>query len=72
MDIEVYDSQQRIALHARASRRHLVVTRAEHHQSIPLGAERRGGKILVQIRETAPAVEVRSLEAYESVAGGRR
>jgi Mu transposase-like protein len=29
IDIEVYDSQQRIALHARAQPRHLVVTRSE-------------------------------------------
>lgn len=38
-----------------------------------LGGERTGGKILIQMRETAPAVEVRSLAAYESLAiGGAR
>jgi len=38
-----------------------------------LGSERSGGKILIQMRETAPSVEVRPLAAYESVAmGGAR
>ena len=42
-------------------------------QGIPLGGERSGGKILIQMRETAPSVEVRPLAAYESAAmGGAR
>ena len=36
-------------------------------------AHSRSGKILIQMRETAPSVEVRSLAAYESAAmGGAR
>jgi hypothetical protein len=37
-----------------------------------LGSERSGGKILIQMREMAPSVEVRSLAAYESAAMGPR
>jgi hypothetical protein len=73
VDVEVYYSGQRIAVHARAERRHQIITHSPHHQGIPLGNERGGGKILVQMRETAPSVEVRPLAAYESVAmGGAR
>jgi transposase len=73
LDVEVHYSGQRIAVHARAERRHQIITHRPHHQGIPLGSERGGGKILVQMRETAPSVEVRSLAAYESVAmGGAR
>ena len=46
---------------------------AEHHEGIPLGRREPESKMLVQMRETAPAVEVRPLAAYESVAmGGAR
>jgi transposase len=71
--VEVHWSGQRIAVHAPAARHHQVVTRAEHHQGIPLGAAGRGSKILIHIRETAPVVEIRPLAAYESAAmgGGR-
>jgi len=73
LDVEVHYGGQRIAVHARAERRHQIITHRPHHQGIPLGHERTGGKILVQMRETAPSVEVRSLAAYESVAmGGAR
>jgi hypothetical protein len=34
---------------------HPLVTRPPHHEGIPLGGERSGGKILVQMRETAPS-----------------
>ena len=53
-----------------AERKHEIITLHEHHHGIPLGAARSGGKILVHLRETAPAVETRSLAAYESVAMG--
>jgi len=69
-DVEVHDGRQRIALHRQAERRHTVVTEPEHHRGIPLGSAP-SGKTLIQIRETAPVVEVRSLAAYES-AGGLR
>ena len=60
-------------MHARAERRHQIVTHRPHHQGITLGSEKTGGKILIQMRETAPSVEVRTLAAYESVAmGGAR
>jgi len=73
VDVEVHHGGQRIAVHSRAERRHQVITQRPHHEGIPLGGERTGGKILVQMRETAPSVEVRPLAAYESVAmGGAR
>jgi DNA replication protein DnaC len=68
IDVEVHYGGQRIAVHARAERRHQIITHRPHHQGIPLGSERSGGKILIQMRETAPSVEVRPLAAYESVA----
>jgi hypothetical protein len=73
VDVEVHCGGQRIAAHARAACRHQIVTHRPHHEGIPLGSERTGGKILVQMRETAPSVEVRPLAAYESAAmGGAR
>src|ERR1700674_6019701 len=68
VDVEVHHGGQRIAVHSRAAHRHQVMTHPPHHAGIPLGSPRSGGKILVQMRETAPSVEVRSLRAYESVA----
>jgi len=53
------------------ARRHQVITQRLHHENIPLGGERTGGKILIQMGETAPSVEVRPLAAYETVAMGR-
>jgi hypothetical protein len=67
--VEVHCGRERIAIHGRAARQHLVVTQAEHHRGIPLGA-RREGKILIRIEDTAPVVETRPLAAYESVAAG--
>jgi transposase len=69
-EVEVRYGAERIAVHRSALRRHEVVTQAEHHEGIPLGAERRNGKTLIQLRETAPVVEIRPLAAYESVALG--
>jgi transposase len=70
--VEVHYGRERIAVHGQAPRKHLVVTQAEHHRGIPLGA-RREHKILVRIQDTAPVVEIRPLAAYENVAlgGGR-
>jgi transposase len=71
-DVEVYYGRERIAMHGQAVRKHLVVTQAEHHRGIPLGA-RTDRKILVHIQNTAPVVEIRPLAAYESAAmGGSR
>jgi len=68
----VHYGQERIAIHPRSSRRHVVVTQPEHHRGIPLGA-REERKILIRIQDTAPVVEIRSLAAYESIAvGGER
>jgi len=70
--VEVHYGQERIAIHPRSSRRHVVVTQPEHHRGIPLGA-REERKILIRIQDTAPVVEIRSLAAYESIAvGGER
>jgi hypothetical protein len=47
-----------------------VITQRLHHDGIPLGATNGGGKILIHMREMAPAVESRSLAVYESLAMG--
>jgi hypothetical protein len=68
-DVEVLYGREQIAVHSRARHKHAVVTQAEHHHGIPLGA-RRERKTLIHIQDTAPVVEIRSLAAYESVAAG--
>jgi hypothetical protein len=71
-DVEVHYGRERIAIHSQAPRKHVVVTLADHHRGIPLGA-RHERKILVRIQDTAPVVEIRPLAAYESAAiGGAR
>ncbi len=70
VDVEVHYGGQRIAVHARAERRHQIVTHRPHHQGIPAGLRRAEGKILIHVRQTAPAVEIRPLSAYESAASG--
>lgn len=67
--VEVHYGAERIAAHAQALRRHLIIRNPEHHEGIPLGA-RQERKTLVHIRQTAPVVEIRPLAAYESVAAG--
>src|SRR5689334_1564935 len=69
-EVDVLDGRARIAVHPRARRKHEVVTFPPHHQGIPLGARRADSKILIQVRQSAPVVESRSLLAYESVASG--
>jgi transposase len=68
-NVEVHYGRERIAVHNQSPRRHMVVTQAEHHRGIPLGA-RQERKILIRIQDTAPVVEIRPLAAYESVAAG--
>ena len=68
-NVEVHYGRERIAVHSPSPRRHMVVTQAEHHRGIPLGA-RPERKILIRIQDTAPVVEIRPLAAYESVAAG--
>lgn len=68
-EVEIHYGAERIAVHAPAAGRHQVVTRSEHHAGIPLGASTTG-KTLIHIQRSAPVVETRSLEAYESVATG--
>jgi hypothetical protein len=65
--VEIRYGAQRIAQHLEAGRKHQVMRQHEHHAGIPLGA-RPPAKTLLQLRETAPVVEIRSLAAYESVA----
>jgi hypothetical protein len=67
-EVDVLDGRARIAVHARARRKHEVVTFSRHHHGIPLGARRADSKILIQVRQSAPIVESRSLLAYESAA----
>lgn len=68
--LEVHYGGQCIAAHARASGKHQLVRVPEHHHGIPLGSRGPSTKILIHIQQAAPVVEVRSLEAYESVIGG--
>ena len=68
-DVEVRHSSERIAVHAQAMRRHQIITLSEHHEGIPT-ANKQGGKTLIQIQQSAPAVEQRSLAAYDSLAEG--
>jgi transposase len=68
--IEVHYGGERIAIHPRASGKHQIIRVPEHHHGIPLGTRGPSSKILIHIQQTAPTVEVRSLAAYESVAGG--
>lgn len=67
--VEVRHGVERIAVHERAMRRHLVITHGPHHAGIPLGATP-GGKTLIHIAQSAPAVERRPLAVYDSVACG--
>lgn len=70
LEVEVHYGDQRIAVHACAARKHQVITQHQHHNGIPLGAEKTNGKILVHLRELPPEVEARPLAAYESLAAG--
>ncbi len=70
--VEVRCGGQRIAMHARATGQHQVITLREHHHGIPLGNQP-SGKTLIHIQHGAPVVEHRPLAAYEAVAmGGAR
>jgi transposase len=69
-EVEVHYGGERIAVHPRAARKHEVVTQRLHHAGIPLGASNGSGKLLIRMREMAPAVEARPLAAYESLALG--
>ena len=70
--VEVRHGAERIAVHDRAMRKHLVITHGQHHAGIPLGIKQ-SGKTLIHIVESAPMVERRSLAVYDSVAcGGAR
>jgi transposase len=66
--VEVQYGGERIAVHARAARKHEVITERAHHATIPLNDDHSSGKILIHMRETAPAVESRSLAVYDSLA----
>lgn len=68
--VEVHYGSERIAVHHPATRKHQVITEAAHHTGIPLSGDRSGGKILVYLREMAPAVETRPLAIYDSLAAG--
>jgi transposase len=68
-NVEVRYGAERIAWHAQAGTRHQLVTQKEHHHGIPTGGSR-SGKTLVHIQQSAPVVEQRSLDSYESLATG--
>ena len=67
--VEVRHGAERIAVHDRAMKRHLVITHGQHHAGIPLGI-RQSGKTLIHIVESAPMVERRPLAVYDSLAFG--
>lgn len=67
--MEVHYGDRRIAEHAQATRRHLIVCNEEHHVGIPLG-NRQPQKTLVFLQQTAPVVQARPLAAYECLAVG--
>jgi hypothetical protein len=67
--VEVRHGAERIAVHDRAVRRHLVVTHSPHHAGIPMGIKQ-SGKTLIHIVQSAPMVERRPLSVYDSVAVG--
>jgi transposase len=67
--VEVRHGAERIAVHDRAMRRHLVITHGQHHAGIPLGIKQ-SGKTLIHIVQSAPQVERRPLAVYDSVALG--
>ena len=69
-EVDIRTGRERIAMHGKAQRKHSVLTFPPHHQGIPLGARRAEGKILIDLRQSAPEVEKRSLAAYERVANG--
>jgi hypothetical protein len=69
-EVDILDGRARIAVQARAQRKHELVTFPPHHHGIPLGAGKADSKILIQVRHGAPMVERRSLQAYESAAKG--
>jgi hypothetical protein len=72
-DVEIRYGAERIARHPRAARKHVIVRQPDHHAGIPLGARRPDSKTLIHLRQSAPAVEIRPLAAYEAVvAGGGR
>jgi transposase len=72
-DVEIRCGAQCIATHMHAPRKHVIVTQHEHHKGIPLNVRAPDGKTLVHLQQSAPAVEIRPLAAYESaVAGDRR
>lgn len=68
-DVEVRCGAELIARHVPAVRRHQVITQGEHHEGIPLG-NKPPGKTLIHIQQSAPVVEQRSLDAYDSLAMG--
>ncbi len=67
--VEIRYSAERIAVHAPAARRHLVVTLNQHHAGIPTHS-RENAKTLIHIVQSAPSVEHRPLAAYDSLACG--
>jgi transposase len=67
--VEIRSGGERIAMHARATTQHEVITIREHHQGIPL-TNPHARKTLIHIQHSAPVVENRPLAAYEAVAMG--
>jgi len=68
--LEILRQGERLALHPLCAARHQILTEPAHHHGIPLGPIGRTARAMVHIRLGAPAVEVRPLAVYDTVAGG--
>jgi transposase len=68
-EVQVCQGDAGIAAHDAATQRHQILTHGPHHEGIPIG-QKPSGKTLIHIQQGAPAVEQRSLEAYETLATG--
>jgi transposase len=68
--LEILQRGQRLAVHPLCQGRHQVLTEPAHHQGMPLGPIGQSARTMVHIRLRAPAVEVRPLAVYDTVAGG--
>jgi hypothetical protein len=68
-EIEIHRDGARLAVHARCSDRHRVITVAAHHADMPFSGPSRA-KIQLHLKAVAPEVAVRSLAEYAQAAEG--
>lgn len=68
-ELEIEHSGSCLARHVLCTGKHQVRTVPAHHAGIPADATRPGGKTRITLSVSEPEVEVRSLAAYEALAG---